>query len=31
MNPLVRDLSAIVGADAVITDPAELTTYNCLE
>jgi glycolate oxidase len=29
MNPLVRDLSAIVGADAVITDPTELTTYDC--
>jgi glycolate oxidase len=29
MSQLARDLSAIVGADAVITDPTELTTYDC--
>ncbi len=29
MSPLARDLSAIVGVEAVITDPTELTTYDC--
>jgi FAD/FMN-containing dehydrogenase len=29
MSQLARDLSAIVGADAVITDRTELTTYDC--
>jgi glycolate oxidase len=29
MSQLARDLSAIVGDEAVITDPTELTTYDC--